>query len=207
MRFMPFGVVAGLFFAVVCNVACGQISAQEGKWVVAHGADIQSKCTDYIKTKYGDSRGESAGDSTEESAGKSTGESAFENAELVRIVTTAPSSWEFYSRDRGILIAIDAGPDVSLATRSSGTFKIARAAEAVIRQERDMAIADRVMVIFIDHAVREIGMRQPLYRPIYSPSFESGSHLVGGYGAHPIEIAPPGGSAGFSNGQTCGCRW
>jgi hypothetical protein len=198
MRIMPVRVATCLLIAVVCDVACGQISAPEGKWVVAHAADIASKCADYIKTEYGDSNGESAGDSK--------GGSAFENAELVRIVTAAPSSWEFYSRDRGILIAIDAGSDVSLATRSSGPSKIARVAEAVIRQERDMAIADRVMVIFIDHAAREIGMRQPRYRPVYSPSFPSGSHLVGGYGPHPVEITPSGGSAGFSNSQACGCR-
>lgn len=198
MRIMPFRTAACLIIAVACDIACGQISAPEGKWVVAHGADIASKTADYIKTEYGDSNGESADDSKRGSA--------FENAELVRIVTAAPSSWEFYSRDRGILIAIDAGSDVSLATRSSGPSKIARVAEAVIRQERDMAIADRVIVIFIDHAVREIGMRQPRYRPVYAPSFPSGSHLVGGYGPHPVEITPSGGSAGFSNSQACGCR-
>jgi hypothetical protein len=206
MRITPVRAAACLLIAVVCDVASGQISAQEGKWVVAHGADIASKCADYIKTEYGDSNGESTDDSKGESAGDSKGRSAFENAELVRIVTSAPSSWEFYSRDRGILIAIDAGSDVSLATRSSGPSKIARVAEAVIRQERDMAISDRVMVIFIDHAAREIGMRQPRYRPVYSPSFSSGSHLVGGYGPHPVEITSSGGSAGSSNSQACGCR-
>ena len=100
MRITPVRAAACLLIAVVCDVASGQISAQEGKWVVAHGADIASKCADYIKTEYGDSNGESTDDSKGESAGDSKGRSAFENAELVRIVTSAPSSWEFYSRDR-----------------------------------------------------------------------------------------------------------
>jgi hypothetical protein len=199
MRIMPVRAAACLLIVVVCDVASGQISAPEGKWVVAHGADIAAKCADYIKTEYGDSKGESEGDSK---AG-----SAFENAELVRIVTAAPSSWEFYSRDRGILIAIDAGPDVSLAIRSSGPSKIARVAEAVIRQERDMAIADRVMVIFIDPALREIGMRQSYYRPTYSPPIQSGSQWGWGSPVHPVGIAPSSAfPAGFSNSQACGCR-
>lgn len=207
MRIMSFRAAACLLIAVVCDVACGQISAQEGKWVVAHGADIASKCADYIKTEYGDSNGESTDDSNGESAGDSKGASAFENAELVRIVTAAPSSWEFYSRDRGILIAIDAGSDVSLATRSFGPSKIARVAEAVIRQEREMAISDRVMVIFIDHAAREIGMRQPRYRPVYSSPIESGIQSGWGSVAHPAEIAPWSGfSTGISTSQACGCR-
>jgi len=187
MRIAPFITAAGLILAVVCDVASGQISAPEGKWVVAHSADIASKCADYIKSKYSESKSESA----------------FEDAELVRIVTAAPSSWEFYSRDRGILIAIDAGTDVSLAVRNSGPSKIARAAEAVIRQERDMAISDRVMVIFIDHATREIGMRQSNYRPVYSPGIPSDSHAGWGNGSYRVESTP---SGGFPNFQACGCR-
>jgi hypothetical protein len=187
MRIMPVRAAACLLIALVCDVACGQISAPEGRWVVAHGADIASKSADYIKTEYTDSKEGSA----------------FENAELVRIVTAAPAAWHFYSRDRGILIAIDAGPDVSLATRSSGPSKIARVVEAVIRQERDMAISDRVMVIFIDPAIHESSTRQSHYRPVYSSPIESGSQSGWGYGMNPVGIAP---WSGVSNSQACDCR-
>ena len=191
MRIMSVRAAACVIIAVVSNIACGQISAPEGRWVVAHGTDIASKSADYIKTEYKDSKEGSA----------------FENAELVRIVTAAPAAWQFYSRDRGILIAIDAGPDVSLATRKSGPSKIARVAEAVIRQERDMAISDRVMVIFIDPAVQESSTQQSHYRPIYSSPIESGSQAGWGSVAHPAEIAPWSGfSTGISTSQPCDCR-
>jgi hypothetical protein len=191
MRIMSVSAAACVLIAVVSNIACGQISAPEGRWVVAHGADIASKCADYIKTEYKDSKEGSA----------------FENAELVRIVTAAPEAWQFYSRDRGILIAIDAGPDVSLATRKSGPSKIARVAEAVIRQEREMAISDRVMVIFIDPAVQESTTQQSHYRPIYSSPIDSGSQSVWGYGTNPVGIAPSAGfSIGISSSQACDCR-
>lgn len=187
LRLIPLGAIAGLLFATACDVAYGQISAQEGRWVVSRGADIASKCADFIKTEYGDR----------------TGGAVFENAELVRVVTADPSSWRFYSRDRGILIAIDIGADVSSTLQNFGRAKIARAAEAVIRQERDMSITDRVTVVFIDPAAHELAAQRSHGLPVYSQPIPIGGYLGWEYGSRPVGIAP---STGGLTHQACGCR-
>jgi hypothetical protein len=194
IRFMfrvPICAVAGIILAAACDVASGQISVQEGRWVVSQGGKIASNCIEYLKTEYGDSKGESA----------------FEDAELLRIVTTASSAWEFYSRDRGILIAIDAGPDVPAVIRNSGASKIARAAEAVIRQEREMAIADRVTVIFIDPGLREIGMRLSQPRSVPLSPIQGGTHVGWEYGSRPVGIGSlTSPSAVITAHEACDCR-
>jgi len=187
MRFVTLVAVVGLLFATTCDSACGQISDQEGKWVVSRGADIASKCADFIKTEYGDR----------------TGGAVFENAELVRLVTADPASWRFYSRDRGILIAIDISADVSSTIHNSGRAKIARAAEAVIRQEREMSITDRVTVVFIDPAAHELAAQRSYGLPVYSRPIP-----ISGYMGWEHAVGPVGSShsTGGSTNHTCGCR-
>ena len=187
IRLVPLAAIVGLFFATACDSACGQISAQEGKWVVSRGADIASKCADFIKTEYGDR----------------TGGAVIENAELVRLVTADPGSWRFYSRDRGILIAIDVSADVSSTIRNAGGAKIARAAEKVIRQERDMSITDRVTVVFIDPAAHELAAQRSHGLPVYSQPIPMGGYLGWEYGSRPVGIAP---STGGLTHQACDCR-
>lgn len=177
----------GVFLSLACNVVYGQISAEEGRWVIARGADIATKCAEFITSEHADREGGSV----------------FQNAELVRLVTAAPSSWRFYSRDRGILIAIDVTADVSSTVLNSGGAKIARAAEAVIRQEREMSIADRVTVVFIDPATHKLRAKLHYGVPVYSPPIPMGGYLGWEYGSRPVVIAP------FTGGlthQACGCR-
>lgn len=183
---IPLWGVVGFLVATACDVACGQISAQEGQWVISRGADIASKCADFIKTESGDR----------------TGGEVFENAELVRLVTADPASWRFYSRDRGILIAIDVSADVSSTIRNSGGAEIARAAERVIRQERDMAIADRVTVVLIDPAAHENAAYRSYSLPVYSQPIPISGYMGWEHAAGPIGSA----SVGGLTYNACGCR-
>lgn len=185
MRNLRRAAAVGLIFAAACEAAWGQISAEEGRWVVARGADIASKCADYVNAEYG----------------AKEGGLDLQDVELVRIVTAAPSSWRFYSRDRGILIAIDVGSDVSATMLRQGPSTIARAAEKVIRQEREMSIADRVMVVLIDPVAREHFRQTPQCHALYAPAIPTGQWCWESATA-PVGIGAP---ASISP-QACGCR-
>ncbi len=180
MRVLPLGAVVGFLLAVACDRAHGQISAQEGRWVVDHGNDIASKTADYIKSEYSPQRNPAA---------------AIQTADLVRLVTADPASWRFYSRDRGILVAIDAGTDVSLSTLRNGPATIAQSVEAIIRQERAMAIKGRVTVVFIEPELRELDERCQQYTPTFFRTPSSGA-VASGFATGPLS---PSDSA-------CGCR-
>ena len=184
MRVLPFGAVVGLFIATMGQVSFGQISSREGQWVLANGNDIATKTADFMKAEYGQAR---------ESA------EVIQNADLVRLVTDDPSSWRFYSRDRGILVAVDAGSDVSRATYLHGPGMVARSIEAIIRQERGLAIKGHVTVIFIDPALRELDERCHKYTPTFfkrSPSEAWGAGIAADSTQGAIAPAM----------QACGCR-
>lgn len=181
MRVLSFGAVVGILIAAAPDVASGQISAQEGRWIVANGKAIATKTADYMKTEFGQPREPAM---------------AIQTADLVRLVTADPTSWRFYSRDRGILVAVDVDADVSSVTSLHGPDAIARSIEAIIRQERDIAIKGKVTVVFIDSELRELDERCRRYTPTFFRGLPSGawnSDFATNAAAEPI-------------GNACGCR-
>ena len=141
---------SSLLLGVLCSTsAFGQISGRQASWVLAHKADIANKTVDYIKTLSTSKDPASKGPAIKGTALKTSREDYSDVADLI---SAKPEEWEFFSRDRGILIAIhvDARPYSRILTY--GPEVVAEAAEKVIRQDpgQEMRIAGHIQVVFIE---------------------------------------------------------
>jgi hypothetical protein len=125
--------------------------------------------------------------------------------DLLAIVTRDPSSWQFYSRDRGILIAIDAPRRLSLGVYAAGRERVAEAAERVILQEQGIPITDRVTVIFMEPARDDCHERAARLAAARF-SLLSDSAIVSGGSVVPAFSGMGSSSFGDHQRESCSCR-
>lgn len=72
-----------------------------------------------------------------------------------------PSQWRFYSRDRGILIAITVKRNLYYAEKQAGELAIAEIIERLIQQKNDVSVAGGIRVIFIEPDAIQPVVRSP----------------------------------------------
>jgi hypothetical protein len=72
-----------------------------------------------------------------------------------------PSQWRYYSRDRGILIAISVKRNLYYADKQAGELAIAEIVERLIQQKNDVSVAGGIRVIFIEPDAVQPYLRSP----------------------------------------------